>query len=154
MDFIDGLGFYAKIKNYFRIALLIFIMIIMLYISFLTYKKKYILAKESKIYKKTIENINKYYVEYSDYNNNKYTKELIPNTLNDKLIGKRNVYYEKNNPNNYNISDTKPSNIVFFIISIICVILLLSIIQLYFLNINKNYASVIGSIELIDSLKK
>jgi hypothetical protein len=166
MDTISsGLGFYAKIRAWGGLIILILIFISAIYCVFSTYDK-YDLAKNGQTtYKQNINgkyldcdknDINNsnclFYTEYDD-NNNKHHMNIIQAPDKSKvMVGSSPIYYEKNNTSNYVNTPINPFNMASGISCIICILIIISSIYLYFLIQNKDFAAVSGGLQAASSV--
>jgi len=156
----DGLAFYAKFKAISSIVITsIFFILSLFYISYI-YKLNYINASNSKITYKTSHDGKdcdsddlkcRYFVEYSDSNNNKYVKDMIVNPKIKPTIGSTSVFYPEKNPERFDLSPIHPAYFSYGISIILIFVIAGSCLNYYFISINKSYATIQGGIDIVNN---
>lgn len=160
-DISSGLQFYSILKNGLGVIVLCIACICASYFYSVIISKNYIQANNSKItYKHFNNNVASqncnssqpasdclYLDEYDDNNNNHYAIPTVYDNTHIPSVGNSNFYYEDKEHKNHVSSPTSPSNFVFIILAIVCVLLFFASINLYFVITNKSYGAVVGGIE-------
>lgn len=172
---VSGLQTYEQIKSIIGLITLIILFILAIIGIIYTYNLKYIKANNAKIsvYKiinntrvpcvnktsslttnsSTIEStssICEYYIEYDDENMNHYIQSYIPKSKS-QIVGNVSLYYKKNDPYNYLLISFNPTLIPIVFASIIIIIIISNLVNLYFVRKYKEYGAFVGATNLIDS---
>jgi len=153
----DGLGTYAVYKAGLGIVILVIVMIVI--IGFIIYhkNKNYVSTQDCNIKSNT--NDKSQILTYK-VNDVVYTKTIPPTTKTTNNVqtteythpeGSCTVYYSSVDPNVYNVG-ADPTTLFEIIASILCFLIIISIIWFYVLRSNKSLAGVMGGIDVATSL--
>ena len=152
----EGLATYEILKTGFFVFVIIIILCIGISLTFYNMNLNYI-STEGTITLNT-DQLTETLIYF--VNDKQYTQKILPITNNNNKIittqpaypiGSCIVYYSKTNPNVYNIN-SNPTIISGIISSVLCVIATIALLWLLFLRNNRDVATVMGGINIVNSL--
>jgi len=158
MAVMEGLATYQLIKTGFSLLMLICVFLSSIGFLFYNINKNFVSTTECTISNNPNSNFEQTVVYY--VNNVKYTKNIPPTSVTNNNVttlrysfpeGNCTLYYASANPNDYSINGN-PTTFSGIIAAVLCVVSFLGMGWFYFLQTNKEFAGVMGGIEVSQNI--